>query len=661
MASRPQSMAVAPVPVGPVRCAIYTRKSTDENLDSDFNSLDAQRESAEAYIHSQRREGWVVLPDRYDDGAYSGATMDRPALQRLLADVRASRVDTIVVYKIDRLSRSLLDFAKLVEELEQFRVSMVSVTQQFDTSTSLGRLSLHMVLSFAQYEREVIAERIRDKMSASRKKGKYLGGIPPVGYDVDRVKKRLVVDAEEAVLVRHIFRRYLELGSTVALIQELNAAGHRTKEWTTRNGKTRPGKPWHKNYVYRLIRNPVYIGKVEYKGETYAGEHEPIIDMDLWNQVQKAIAVPAKVRSNMNRAATPGLLKGILRCGHCGTAMAVTFTQRHGRQYRYYVCHHASSTAYENCQLRSVSAGIVEDLVKDRLRVVFRSPEVVRQTIESIRRIQIDERRQAEREKQHIEEELAGIKTCGQQLVQSLQAADTAFVRGELERLDRKREELDGKLAESDEQLAGLAEEEPAPDDVGSELTVLDNIWDNLFPGEQQRLVRTVIDQATLFTDRLDLTLCGEGVQAVVDLLVAENGGRAVVAASRGSGPARVHTISIPIRFKRRGGRKEIILPAETPDAGVSTNQTFLLTLARAFRWKDLLESGRFTSVKALAAAVGLERSYVGKLLNLTLLAPRIVEAVVAGDEPDGLSLAGLRQGVPVRWDQQGDLPTSGA
>ena len=659
MASRPQSMAVAPVPVGPVRCAIYTRKSTDENLDSDFNSLDAQRESAEAYIHSQRREGWVVLPDRYDDGAYSGATMDRPALQRLLADVRASRVDTIVVYKIDRLSRSLLDFAKLVEELEQFRVSMVSVTQQFDTSTSLGRLSLHMVLSFAQYEREVIAERIRDKMSASRKKGKYLGGIPPVGYDVDRVKKRLVVDAEEAVLVRHIFRRYLELGSTVALIQELNAAGHRTKEWTTRNGKTRPGKPWHKNYVYRLIRNPVYIGKVEYKGEIYEGEQDPIIDMDLWNQVQKAIAVPAKVRSNMNRAATPGLLKGILRCGHCGTAMAVTFTQRHGRQYRYYVCHHASSTAYENCPLRSVSAGIVEDLVKDRLRVVFRSPEVVRQTIESIRRIQMDERRQAEREKQHIEEELAGIKTCGQQLVQSLQAADTAFVRGELERLDRKREELEGKLAESDEQLTGLTEEEPAPADVGSELTVLDNIWDNLFPGEQQRLVRTVIDQATLFTDRLDLTLCGDGVQSVVDLLVAENGGRTVVAASRGSGPARVHTISIPIQFKRRSGRREIILPPETPGTEASTNQTFLLTLARAFRWKDLLESGRYSSVKALAAAVGLERSYVAKLLNLTLLAPDIVEAAVAGAEPDGLSISSLRQGVPVRWEEQvGVLPT---
>ena len=651
MASRPQSMAVAPVPVGPVRCAIYTRKSTDENLDSDFNSLDAQRESAEAYIHSQRREGWVVLPDRYDDGAYSGATMDRPALQRLLADVRASRVDTIVVYKIDRLSRSLLDFAKLVEELEQFRVSMVSVTQQFDTSTSLGRLSLHMVLSFAQYEREVIAERIRDKMSASRKKGKYLGGIPPVGYDVDRVKKRLVVDAEEAVLVRHIFRRYLELGSTVALIQELNAAGHRTKEWTTRNGKTRPGKPWHKNYVYRLIRNPVYIGKVEYKGEVYAGEHDPIIDLGLWNQVQKAIAVPAKVRSNMSRAETPGLLKEILRCGHCGAGMAVTFTQRHGRQYRYYVCHNASNTAYENCPVRSVSAGIVEDLVKDRLRVVFRSPEVVRQTIEAVRVGQAGERRRLEDERRLVEEELAGVRTCAGQMVTTLQGGDNAFVLKEINRLDRQREELEARLAQFDEQLAGLAEHEPTLEGVGSELAVLDNIWDNLFPAEQQRLVRMVIQRATLFTDRLELTLRGEGMQSVVDLLLQEGGATAARADSGGSGAT---TVTIPIQFKRRAGRREIILPPDPDDSsGAPANQTFLITLARAFRWKDLLESGRYSSVKALAAAVGLERSYVAKLLNLTLLAPDIVEAAVAGAEPDGLSISSLRQGVPVRWEKQ--------
>ena len=569
-----------------------------------------------------------------------------------MVDVRAGRVSTIVVYKIDRLSRSLLDFAKLVEELERHEVSLVAVTQQFNTTTSMGRLTLNVLLSFAQYEREVIAERIRDKMSASRKKGKYLGGIPPIGYDVDRLNKRLIVNAQEAVLVRHVFRRYLELGCAVKLVRELNEAGHLTKGWTTKKGKTQPGKEWHKNYVYRLLRNPVYIGLVEYQGETYEGEHDPIVERPLWDQVQTAIAVPGKVRSNMNRATTPGLLKGILRCGHCGAAMAVTFTQRHGRQYRYYVCHRASSTSYENCSVRSVSAGIIEDLVKDRLRSLFRSPEVVRQTIESIRRLQAEERHQVEADRLKVVEELTGVKTIGQQLAQSLQAADTTFVRGELERLDGRRAEIEARLGELNAQLAALVGQEAAPEIVNKELTILDNIWENLFPGEQQRLVRMVIDRATLFTDRLDLTLSGEGVQAVVDLLVAEHSGSGVVASSGGTA-AQTHTISLPIQFKRRAGRREIILPAEGKQASAPPNQVFLLTLARAFRWKDLLESGKFPTVAALAEAVGLERSYVGKLLNLTLLSPKIVEAVVAGDEPDGLAVGKFRQGVHAAWEEQ--------
>ena len=355
----------------------------------------------------------------------------------------------------------------------------------------------------------------------------------------------------------------------------------------------------------------------------------------------------------MNRATTPGLLKGILRCGHCGSAMAVTFTQRHGRQYRYYVCHRASSTSYKNCEVRSVSAGIIEDLVKNRLRALFRSPEVVRQTIESVRRIQAEERHQVEIGRLKVVEELTGVKTIGQQLAQSLQAADTTFVRGELERLDGRRAELEARLGELNAQLAAMADQEAAPESVNKELTILDNIWDNLFPGEQQRLVRMVIERATIFTDRLDLTLSGEGVQAVVDLLVAEHSGRDAAPASGAA--SQIHTISLPIQFKRRAGRREIILPADGRTAASAVpNKVFLLTLARAFRWKDLLELGKYPTVAALAEAVGLERSYVGKLLNLTLLAPKIVEALVAGDEPDGLSLAVARQGAPVRWEEQG-------
>ena len=646
MASSPRE-ASASLTTAPIRCAVYTRKSTDENLDSNFNSLDAQRESAEAYIRSQMREGWVALPDRYDDGAYSGATMERPALQRLIADVRAGRIDVIVVYKIDRLSRSLLDFSRLVEELEQNQVSLVSVTQQFDTSTSLGRLSLHMVLSFAQYEREVIAERIRDKMSASRKKGKYVGGIPPFGFDVDRAQKMLIVNHEEAVVVRYIFTRFLQVKGAVDLVSELNRKGHRTKAWVTLKGKKRPGRAWHKNHLYRLLHNPVYIGKVQYKGEVYEGEHDAIIDMQLWNRVQAAIAVPPRERANQARAETPGLLKGMLRCGYCGTSMAVSFTKRHGRMYRYYNCHRAIRTGYHNCEVKSISAGIVEGLVKDLLRKILRSPEVVQRTLEAVHRIQTAERSEMEAETLRLKDELAGVMRCGQQLMQTLSNGENTFVRGELNRLDRRRGELEADLQGVTERIE-LANQTPhATEDLARELATLDNIWDNLFPGEQQQLVRTIFERATLHTDRFEITLRAEAVQHIVGLMVGNEGdGKRLSASQDSSGRT---TVSIPIQFKRRNGRKEIVLPEEPQQ----NESALLIALARAFRWKDLLDSGRFATVKALAEAIGLERSYVARMLNLTLLSPKIIDAIVAGNEPEGLSVVKLRQGVAVRWDEQ--------
>jgi site-specific DNA recombinase len=649
MASRHRD-TLATVAAAPVRCAIYTRKSTNENLDSDFNSLDAQRESAENYIRAQQSEGWIASPDHYDDGAYSGATIDRPALQRLMSDVRAGRVDTIVVYKIDRLSRSLMDFTKLVGELERYDVSLVAVTQQFNTTTSMGRLTLNILLSFAQFEREVTAERIQDKMAAARKKGKYVGGIPPLGYDVDRPNKRLVVNVEEAVLVRYVFRRFLQTEGAVELVRDLNQKGHLTKSWVTQKGTERPGKPWHKNYLYRMLRNPVYMGKVQYKDEVYDGEQEPIIDQALWDQVQKAIAVPAKERSNRNRAETPGLLRGMLRCGHCSTSMVVHFTRQHGRQYRYYVCHRATRTSYDNCPVKSVSAGIIENLVKDRLRRVFASTDVVKETLAAVRRRQAEEHTQVENEKSRIEEELRGVEACGQRLLEALRQDDSGFVRGELVRLDGKKKELETQLLAVQERLGQLDVSPVDVEDLASELGTLDNIWGNLFPGEQQRLVRTVIKQVVLHTDRVEITIRGDGLQSVADLLLAEN----APAQRSEKGPPDADTvISIPMQFKRRGGRKEIVLPEGATIKETSTNKALLLTLARALRWSDLLEQGRFPSVRALAAAVGLERSYVARLLNITLLAPDIVKAAVPGDEPPGLSVAKLRQRLPARWDQQ--------
>jgi DNA invertase Pin-like site-specific DNA recombinase len=266
---------VKPAPVRKLRCAVYTRKSSEEGLEQEFNSLDAQRESGLAYIASQRAEGWVALPDRYDDGGVSGATLERPALRRLLRDVEAGMVDVVVVYKIDRLSRSLMDFAKLVETFEAANVTFVSVTQQFSTTTSMGRLTLNILLSFAQFEREVIGERIRDKFAASRKKGMWMGGMVPLGYRVEN--RKLVVVEEEAQLVRRIFTRFAQTGSALKVARELNEAGLTTKK-RPGNGTLSGGRPWSKGAVYKVLANRVYLGEAVHKGVAYPGEHKAILE-----------------------------------------------------------------------------------------------------------------------------------------------------------------------------------------------------------------------------------------------------------------------------------------------------------------------------------------------------------------------------------------------
>jgi site-specific DNA recombinase len=271
-----------------LRCAVYTRKSTEEGLDMEFNSLDAQREACEAYVASQKPEGWLLLGDHYDDGGFSGGTLERPALRRLLTDIEAGRVDVVVVYKIDRLSRSLMDFAKLVEVFDRNNVTFVSVTQSFNTTTSMGRLTLNILLSFAQFEREVIGERIRDKFAASRKKGMWMGGFVPLGYDVN--DRKLIINKAEAATVRMIFERFIKIGSATELVRKLRAEGVRGKQ----------GKLVDKGYVYKLLNNRVYVGEAVHKGLAYPGEHQAIIDRVLWDRVHTVLG-----ESPRKRAATP--------------------------------------------------------------------------------------------------------------------------------------------------------------------------------------------------------------------------------------------------------------------------------------------------------------------------------------------------------------------
>jgi DNA invertase Pin-like site-specific DNA recombinase len=346
------------------RCAVYTRKSSEEGLEQEFNSLEAQREACEAYIASQKPEGWVLVPDRYDDGGISGATLERPALKRLLADIEDRRVDVIVVYKIDRLSRALMDFAKLVEVFDRNNVTFVSVTQSFNTTTSMGRLTLNILLSFAQFEREVIGERIRDKFAASRKKGMWMGGFVPLGYDVK--DRKLVVNEAEAATVQMIFDRFIKIGSATELVRKLRAENVRGKQ----------GKVVDKGYVYKLLNNRVYIGEAVHKGVAYPGEHQAIIDRTLWNRVHTVLRESPRKRAANTRAQTPALLKGLI-FGPTGRAMTPAHTRKGGKLYRYYVSTDVLKRDADSCPVRRVPAAEIESAVVDQMRGLLRTPEII--------------------------------------------------------------------------------------------------------------------------------------------------------------------------------------------------------------------------------------------------------------------------------------------
>src|SRR6516165_191564 len=349
-----------------VRCAIYTRKSSEEGLDQEFNSLQAQREACEAFINSQRHEGWVCLPALYDDGGFSGATMDRPALQRLLADITAGRVDTVVVYKIDRLTRSLADFAKIVESLDARGASFVSVTQQFNTTTSMGRLTLNVLLSFAQFEREVIGERIRDKIAASKKKGMWMGGVPPLGYRVQ--DRKLFIVEGEAEIVRSIFRRYAELGSVRLLKDELEARSIQSKLRTNASGRVIGGKTFSRGALYLILRNRIYRGEIVHNEQSYLGEHEPIIDPPLWDAVQAQLAGNATQRNSGARTRQPSPLAGMLFDGD-GNRMTPTHAVKKDTRYRHYVSRSliTKDRTEDSTGLR-VPAAEIEQLVTSRVR-----------------------------------------------------------------------------------------------------------------------------------------------------------------------------------------------------------------------------------------------------------------------------------------------------
>ena len=361
-----------------IRCAIYTRKSTDEGLEKEFNTLEAQREAGENYIKSMKHQGWIALPDHYDDGGFSGGNLKRPALKQLLSDVEKGKVDMIVVYKIDRLTRSLLDFAQLVQTFEKHHCSFVSVTQHFNTCDSMGKLTLNILLSFAQFERELGAERVRDKIAASRKKGMWTGGSVPLGYVLK--DKKLIIDPEEAKIIRFVFEDYVRTRSELHTTQNVIARGYKPKERKLKDGRFRNKEEFNHAMVNKILNNPLYLGKMPYKGELYEGQHEAIISQELWDRTKNLKNENTGNAFRPSRSVKNSLLKGLLECECCGT-MIPTRCKRGNKYYEYYSTLKSVKEGAKNhpCKIGSVPAGELDTFVLEKIQQIFKSPEIMRE------------------------------------------------------------------------------------------------------------------------------------------------------------------------------------------------------------------------------------------------------------------------------------------
>jgi site-specific DNA recombinase len=482
----------APPPRPTVRCAIYTRKSTEEGLEQEFNSLDAQRESGEAYIQSQMHEGWECLPGHYDDGGFTGGNMERPALRRLLADIEAGRVDGVVVYKVDRLSRSLLDFARMMETFDKHHVSFVSVTQQFNTATSMGRLVLNVLLSFAQFEREIISERTRDKIAAARRKGKWAGGHPILGYDINPQGFKLVVNEDEAFRVRAIFDLYLEHQGLIAVIQELDRRGWLNKRWTTRKGRERGGKAFTKTSLHKLLTNLTYAGKIRYKHEIHDGEHAAIVDPAVWQRVQASLQRNGRTGGALVRNKFGALLKGMLRCAPCGCAMTPTHTTKGGsKRYRYYVCAGAQKRGWHTCPSKSIPAGEIERFVVEQIKCIGKDPTVLHETFAEACAQSSARVAELETERRGLEREMGRWNAELRKLVGD---ASTPAV-SRLADLQERIRDAERRATEVNEQMIALGQELVDEREVARALSVFDPVWDALTPREQARIVQLLVER----------------------------------------------------------------------------------------------------------------------------------------------------------------------
>lgn len=582
------------------RCAVYCRVSSDENLDQSFNSIDAQREAGLSFIRSQQAEGWVPLDGTYEDPGFSGGNMERPGLQRLFRDIRSGLVDMVVVYKIDRLSRSLADFAKMVEMFDGYNVSFSAVTQQINSASSMGRLMLNVLLSFAQFEREVTGERIRDKIAAAKAKGMWMGGPVPHGYQV--IERKLVVKPDEAKVVKQIFQDFAELRSVAMVIQGLKKDGV----------NARSGKPFAQQTIRTLLTNRTYIGELNHKEKSHPGLHDPIIDRGLFDCVQEIFEHDARLRGSRNpRTAFYALLGGLL-FGPNGVKMLATWSRgKTGQKFRYYRMLGYGGKAQPTRRSMMFAMKEVDRLVLDQVYSVLKSPAMLESTILEVEKVRPD---------------ISELSVY--QAMQNMAA-----------------------------------------------------IWNELYPQEQRKIIETLIERVVLSDQELEITwkwidwnvsldqFRPNGIPA--ELVRRETGGRMdmikvvgkiqtinVEPSAEGERPV-VKTV-IPIRHRRKGIKNVIepnpALSAEgvAPQEKPQFEMPLLIALCRAFYWQWLLDEGRVESGSEIARREGLHPSTVNELLRLTILAPDLIQKILKGEQPEGLSILWFtRNRLPMEWKTQ--------
>jgi site-specific DNA recombinase len=478
-----------------IRCAIYTRKSHEEGLEQEFNSLDSQRDSAENYIASQQHEGWVALPNRYDDGGYSGGNLQRPAMLRLLADIEAGEVDCVIVYKVDRLSRSLLDFARIMGTFDEQNVSFVSVTQHFNTTHSMGRLTLNILLSFAQFEREIIGERIRDKIAGQRRRGKWAGGIPVLGYDVDRTgpSPKLVINNDEAVHVRRIFAMYLEMQSLLPVVEELERLKWSNKSWQTKSGKARGGYLFDKSSLHAMLTNQIYIGRVKHKEESFKGEHQAIVDRQVFDAAQAMLRSHSHGKGTRLSNKYDALLRGLLICPKCEKAMVHNVARRDSRVYRYYTCQTAIKRGYTKCTFPTLPAAEMENAVVDHIRCIASDAELRRDVFQ-----QSQSQSQLELEGLESQERslVARMDRCHEEIDRmTTTASKTSAATDRLATLHEQVAQVERTLATVRSDTEALRDRRFSEHDINAAFADFDNVWNALTTTEQTQVLKLLVER----------------------------------------------------------------------------------------------------------------------------------------------------------------------